>query len=189
MKKHIVGIVIFSFIVGVTAIIASFFVKMPTIPALDPVFESTDYIYRGDRDCKRKKKRRHRKSVDQSVSLKVTQALFDARSKRLDTQFAIERSSENTETVNVVLQFFVYDEFGVQHIANEFISLNPNFDMGDVAVSKNTSSFKWLNNLESRENLYVMARAINGSLHHNNSVDFDPSEATAVLLKPMTASK
>jgi hypothetical protein len=123
--------------------------------------------------------------VDQSASVKVAQAFFDVKTNRLETQFAIERADESTESVNVVLQFFVYDDFGVQHIADEFVSLNPNFDMGDVAVTNNTSSFKWLSNLQSRENLYVIAKATNSPRDQYDPVDFDPSEATAVLLKPM----
>ncbi len=189
MGKHIVGFIIFSVIVGVTAFITSFFVKMPPMPALDPVSENGLYAYQGDRHCKRKKRSPPPKAVDQIASVKVKQAFFDAKLRRLDTQFAIERADESTESVNVVLQFFVYDDFGVQHIANEFVSLNPNFDIGDVAVTNKSSSFKWLNNLQSRENLYVIAKATNDSRNRFDSVDFDPSEATAVLLKPMVVRR
>jgi hypothetical protein len=189
MSKHIIGFIIFSFIIGVTAFLASFFVIMPTLPTLDPVPKFGYIDYESGRHCKGKKRKPRPKAVDQSASVKVTQAFFDAKSKRLETQFAIERADESTETVNVALQFFVYDDFGVQHIADEFVSLEPNFDMGDIAVTNNSSSFRWLNNLQSRENLYVIAKATNNSRYLHNPVDFDPSEATAVLLKPAVAGR
>lgn len=189
MNKHIIGVIIFSFIVGTSAIVASFFVKIPPLPTVEPVAGFNDFVYRSEKNCKGKKRKHRPKSYDQSASVKVTQAVFDAKLKRLDTQLMIERSDESTESVDVVLQFFVSDDFGVQHIAEEYVTLNPNFDMGDVAVTKNNSSFKWLNNLQSMSNLYVIARATNGKRDVYNPVEFDSSTATAVLLKPAIAKK
>lgn len=189
MKRHIIGLIIFGFIISVTAVIASFFVKMPPIPVLEPVFESRDFVYSGGKHCPGKRKKPRPKESGILTSVKVTQAVFDVKKKQLDTQFLIERGDEAIETVNVALHFFVYDQFGVQHIADEFVTLNPNFDMGDVAISKNIASFKWLTNLESRENLYVISVVTDKPGNRLNPPEFNSSEATAVLLSPRIANK
>jgi hypothetical protein len=192
MNKHIVGLIIFSFIVGISAIIASFFVQMPQIPTLDQVRVSGEnpYIYRGHKSCGKKKRKPRPRDYSELASAKVSQAVFDLDKKQLDTEFTIERTNDSTETVNVALHFFVNDRYGVQSIATEFITLNPNFDIGDKAVTTKISSFKWLNNLESRENLYVMPEVVTNEYNYTNyPPTFDSSEATAVLLSPRTVDR
>lgn len=187
MNKHIIGLIIFSFIVGMSAIIASFFVPMPQMPKIDSVSvsESNDYVYRGSTSCKKKKRKPRPKDYSEMASAKVSQAVFDLNKKQLDTQFTIERADDSTETVKVALHFFVNDRFTVQHIKTEFVTLTPNFDMGDKAMTTKISSFRWLNNLESRENLYVIAEVVTDSYNHKNYAPvFDSYEATAVLLSP-----
>lgn len=187
MNKHIIGLIIFSFIVGMSAIIAALFVPMPQMPKLDSVkvSESNDYIYRGNTYCKKKKRKPRPKDYSELASAKVSQAVFDLNKKQLDTQFTIERGDDSTETVKVALHFFVNDRFGVQHIKTEFVTLTPNFDIGDKAITTKTSSFKWLNNLESRENLYVIAEVVTDSYNYKHYAPvFDSYEATAVLLSP-----
>ncbi len=187
MNKHIIGLIIFSFIVGMSAIIAGFFVPMPQMPKIDSVkvSEANDYVYRGSTSCKKKKRKPQPKDYNELASAKVSQAVFDLNKKQLDTQFTIERADDLTETVKVALHFFVNDRFGVQHIKTEFVTLTPNFDIGDKAMTIKTSSFRWLNNLESRENLYVIAEVVTDSYNYNNYAPvFDSYEATAVLLSP-----
>lgn len=187
MNKHIIGLIVFSFIVGMSAIIASFFVPMPQMPKIDSVrvSDSHEYLYRGSTSCKKKKRKPRPKDYSELAVAKVSQAVFDLNKKQLDTQFLIERANDSTETVNVALHFFVNDNFGVQHIATEFLTLTPNFDMGDKAMLSKVSSFNWLNNLESRENLYVMAEVVNSEVRYRKTPPkFDTYEATAVLVSP-----
>ena len=186
MNKHFIGLIIFSFIVGMSAIIASLFIQMPQMPKIEAVkvSESNDYVYRGNTHCKKKKRKPRPKNYSELASAKVSQAFFDLNKKQLDTQFMIERANDSTETVNVALHFFVNDRFGVQHIATEFVTLAPNFDIGDKAITTKISSFNWLNNLESRENLYVMPEVIkNSDTYKNYPPIFDSFEATAVLTR------
>ncbi len=189
MNKHILGFIVFSLIFGVFAIAASFFVTLPPMPALEPVSEVSEVVYRGKKHCDRKKRKRRPKVVSETVSVKVSQAVFDVAKKQLDTQFLVERADESSENLDVVLHFFVNDGFTVQHIADEFISLNPNFDIGDTSMTNNVSSFRWLNNLESRENLYVISEVRSYSRYGHDRYDFDPLEATPVLVKPRSANK
>lgn len=187
MNKHIIGLIVFSFIVGMSAVIASFFIPMPQMPKLDSVrvSESNDYIYRGSTSCKKKKRKPRPKNQSALADSKVSQAVFDFNKKQLDTELTIERADDATETVNIALHFFVNDQFGVQHIATEFVKVSPNFDIGDKAVVRKTSSFKWLNNLESHENLYVISEAVNNyDADYHQSPTFDAFEATAVLISP-----
>lgn len=192
MNKHIIGLIIFSFIVGMSAFIASFFVKMPQMPSIDPVnvSESRDYIYNGTTSCRKKKRKPRPKAENEMVFAKVSQAVFNLNKKQLDTQFMLERNDESVETVKVALHFFVNDKYGVQHISTEYVTLNPNFDLGDKAITTNASSFKWLNKLESRENLYVISEVVNSSTgNYNNPPAFDSYEATAVLVSPQSTVK
>ena len=185
MNKHIIGLIIFSFIVGMSAIIASFFIPMPQMPKIDSVSvsESNEYIYRGSTSCKKRKPRP--KDYSHLASAKVSQAVFDLNKKQLDTQFTIERADASTETVKVALHFFVNDRFTVQHIKTEFITLAPNFDIGDKAMTTKISSFRWLTHLESHENLYVMSEVVTDSDNYKKSAPvFDSFEASAVLLSP-----
>lgn len=186
MNKHIIGLIVFSFIVGMSAIVAGFFIRMPQIPEIAPVrvSESNDYIYRGNTYCKKNKRKPRPKNSDLAFA-KVSQSVFDLNKKQLDTEFIIERANDSTEDVNVALHFFVNDRFGVQHIATEFVTLTPNFDLGDKAMTSKISSFKWLSNLESRENLYVMAEVIDNNYSYEKLPPiFDTYEATAVLISP-----
>ncbi len=187
MNKHIIGLIIFSFIVGMSAIIASFFVPMPQMPKLDSVkvSEANDYIYRGTKSCKKKKRKPRIKNYDILASAKVSQAVFDIEKKRLNTEFTIERADDSTETVNIALHFFVNDGYAIQHIKTEYVTLTPNFDIGDKAITQNKSSFRWLNKLESRENLYVIPEVVKDNYSYSKQPPFfDASEATAVLLSP-----
>lgn len=186
MNKHFIGLIIFSFIIGISAIIASLFIQMPQMPEIQAVkvSESNDYVYRGNTYCQKKKKRHHPKQYNDLASVKVSQAFFDLDQKQLETQIMVERANDSTETVNIALHFFVNDRFGVQHIATEFVTLTPNFDIGDKAITTKISSYRWLNNLESRENLYVMPVVGNDYYNSNEfTAVFNSSEATAVLTK------
>lgn len=188
MNKHIIGLIVFSFIVGMSAIVAAFFVRMPPIPEVAPVkvSESNEYVYRGRTSCKKKKRKPRPKSSD-LASAKVSQAVFDLNKKYLNTEFIIERATDSTENINVALHFFVNDSFGAQHIATEFVTLTPNFDIGDKAMTSKLSSFNWLSNLESRENLYVMAEVVDTNYSYEKLPPvFDSYEATAVLVSPRT---
>ncbi len=184
MNKHIIGLIIFSFIVGMSAIIAGFFAPMPQMPKIDSVrvSEANDYIYRGGKSCRQKKRKPRLQNYDILASAKISQAVFNLNKRQLDTEFTVERGNDSTENVNVALHFFVNDGFAVQHIKTEYVTLTPNFDMGDNAITSKTTSFRWLNNLESRENLYVISEVVEKAYSYSNQPPFfDASEAAAVL--------
>lgn len=186
MNKHLFGLIIFSFIVGTSAVIAGMFVKLPPIPTLSPVSETENYeVYRGRKHCKHKKRKPRPKAETESATVQAVQAVYDLESKELKTQLMVERFDETSEKFNVALHFFVNDGFAVQHIATEFVSVRPNFDMGDTASAISTSTFRWLENLESRENLYVIAKITDYSPDRLSFPAFNAAEAQPVVAAPI----
>ena len=172
MTKHIVGLIIFTLIVGTSVVVASLFgaSHAPKTYNCDK-YNVKHKVYKKK---KRKKKRRHEKRHKRGhYAANMTQAIFDKGSNQLTT--SLDFKNESFEGV-VDFHFFVKDEFGTQYLKKETIKAS-----STQSVYEN--SFSWLNRLESRENLYVMPIAIYSNRNLDYQPRFDVSRATPVLLK------
>ncbi len=105
----------------------------------------------------------------------VKQATFNLASKQL--RWELDTSEVNTP---IALNFFIKGENGTRYVNSTFV---PMIAYRDGSVNA-TSSYEWLNNLDSYENLYVTAEPVSHGKrgYKNFSREFDASQATAVLV-------
>lgn len=163
MKKHVLGLTLFSFIVGATAFVYGiFFAVSPVVPvAVEmPVAVST---YPATSCWKMK-----RDSSD--VSLKVNQAVFNLQSKEFSWEIATPRKN-----AMIALHFFSKDGTGTRYINTETV----NAWMAQGGVLRFNNTYQWMRKLKSLENLYVTAEFETGSAQ---TPKFDAANATAVTL-------
>ena len=186
MRKHIVGFIIFNFIVGTSLIVAAFFYQKPKFESvvITPVTSET-YT----RSCWKGKSR----FINNTTSAKVTQAIFDSKTQELKTELFVQADDEKSlKTTEVALHFFVKDGNSTRYLATENLTnrngvMKDSFDMSDYKNMKATflvnSSYEWLDDLESRENLYVVPEIIqNAPLYDDYTPEFDELNATPVTL-------
>lgn len=172
MTKHIVGLIIFTLIVGTSAIIAGLFGYVTTSEKTSVQTYNEDY--RSYKKKRKKRCRKHRKPRPKEVSAMVSQAVFDETNKNLTTEIAFENFFESEGEID--LHFFVQDGFGIQYLKRETIKVSSYENVYE-------NSFGWLNRLESRENLYVVAK-FKPDVESDYSMEFfDGKNATPVLVK------
>jgi len=185
MKKHIIGLALFSLIVGTTAFIYAMFnvVRVEEVPA--PTYYQT---YSPTKSCWKMKRELRESKFD---SPKISQAVFNVKTKQLNWKLdapAIDAP--------VVLHFFVKDEKGARYIASEQ-KLSSGGRSGQVEMDKRaidsggrdgevkfTSSYLSLDKLSSYENLYVIAEFFPTAKIYNKNFQpkFDTERATPVLV-------
>ena len=168
MKKHIIGFTIFSIIVGTAAFIYAMFnivnVEEVFTPAYTPAYQG--------KSCWKMKQDLKESNVDSPV---VRQAVLDLKTKQLNWELAAPQTKSK-----IALHFFIKDENGTRYI-NSALAPESGFENG---VIKATSSYLWLDNLDSYKNLYVVAEFTSWSNYQNknNPPKFDSGRATSVLL-------
>ncbi|HUF04201.1 MAG TPA: hypothetical protein VMM38_08495 [Aridibacter sp.] len=146
MTKHIIGLIIFSFIVGTSAFVAGFFYGSP-----DTAVESVYERYSETRKKKKKRKKRcrpHRFHDHSTASATIKSAVYDTHTGRLKTTF--EFSEGTPEEFLLELQFFVLDEDGQQYIRTNTVR-------GSSWTLNYENSFDWILRFEQVEDLYVKA--------------------------------
>ncbi len=171
MTKHIVGLIIFTLIVGTSVVIAGLF-GYSSAPDTYTFTEHHDN-HRVFKKKKRKKRcrKKRRKHRTENIEAKISQAVFDKNTNQLTTNLVL---TDDVIYGDVDLHFFVKDEFGTQYLKKETISVSSN------GVYEN--SFAWLNRLESRENLYVIPKFKVSRRSWDYQPRFDVSKATPVTL-------
>lgn len=176
MTKNIAGFILFSFIVGVSGVIAFIFAEIPQ-PEKITVLNVPKYEHKTS--CKKKN---YNNREDSQASIKVVQAVFNERTQQLDTDLFIERERSSTASVSVVLHFFAKDVEGSRYLASEKVWLEPDFNIEDKATHAITSSYQWLNNLSSHDNLYVIADTTNRQASYKkHQPNFDENKAIAII--------
>lgn len=178
MTKHIAGFILFSFIVGVSGVLAFIFAEIPKVEvALEevyvPRYESKTRCY----------KRSYGNYDNTNASVKVVQAVFNERTKLLDTNLFIKREDSSIQSVIVTLHFFVKDLKGARYLASENYYLKPDFNNRDeVNQAMPSRSYQWLDDLTSQENLYVIADTTSSKTNYRkDQPDFDQKQATAII--------
>lgn len=174
MTKHIVGLILFTFIVGTAAIVSGLFGNTPISKKYTVVKINDKYrVYKKKKRKKRcRKKRRHHHSP--KLEATVTQALFDNSSNKFITnlKFKNDRYFER----DVDLHFFVKDRHGERYIKTETI-------VASSGKQQYVNSFKWMKNFGSRENLYVIPTAKTLKDGWTIPPSFNVDKATPVILK------
>lgn len=149
MTKHIIGLIIFSFIVGTSAFVAGYFYGSPDT-AVDSFYEH--YSEKRKKRKKRKKRCRPHRFHDRSAaSATVKSAVYDAQSGRLNTTF--EFSNGTPEEFLLELQFYVLDEFGKRYIKTETVK-------GSSWTHNYEDSYDWIDRFEQVDKLYVKASVL-----------------------------
>jgi hypothetical protein len=168
MKKHFWGFALFSFIVGISAIIYGMF----NVLAVEEVGQSYTATYSPTKSCWKMKRESSRTNFGSPM---VKQAVFNLKSKQL--RWELDTSEVNTP---VALNFFIKDEKGTRYVNSTFVPMSAYRDNSVRA----TSSYLWLDNLESYENLYVIAEPVLSGAYKNKNFqpNFDARRATAVLV-------
>lgn len=170
MKQHIFGFVLFTLIVGTAGLISAFFTELPSRDAVKVSEVPRTVEYKSS--CWKKVKSTEKAG---NVSARVVQATFDLKLKLLEADLLVERETSSVKSVSVSLHFFTKDENGTRFLATEKVWLEPAFDQSHSAVQSIITSYKWLDNLDSYENLYVAAETKMGT------PKFSESNAVPVL--------
>lgn len=184
MKKHLFGFALFSLIVGTAAFVYAIFnvVRVDEVPA--PSYYQT---YSPSTSCWKMKKDLRQSNFD---SPKVSQAVFNTRTEQVSLNLELPEIS-----APIVLHFFVKDAKGARYIASEQVlvagrgKLEGKMDMqadgayrfGEIKI---TGSYSSLDNLNSFENLYLIAESVSVSQTRNNNFqpEFDAAKAIPVLI-------
>jgi hypothetical protein len=173
-KQHIVGILIFTLIVGTSIVIASFFIKIPEQTSVT-VSDYDIFTFRSERKCRKKRKKRRPK---EEVSVKIDQAVFNVKTEKLSLAFSFQGKNNLEKTAKVALYFFVNDKNGTRHLATEYTEVYTDSSVKEI------NSYNWLRNLQSHENLYIIPQVIGDyddfSAYKPNFIE---SKATAIVLR------
>jgi hypothetical protein len=168
MIKHYFGFALFSFIVGTSAVIYA----MVNVVNVNEVTVPSYSTYSPGKSCW-KMKRESRESNISSPTIR--QAVINLKTKQL--KWELDTSQVNTP---IALNFFIKGENGTRYVSSTFLFM---IDYQDGSVDM-TSFCEWLKNLDSYENLYVIAESVPTSAYKNKNFQpiFDQSKATAVLV-------
>ena len=179
MFKHLVGFVIFSFIVGLSWFASGFFYEMPNADSVY-VYEPSVKVYE-KRNCNLRKYK-----ASESADIELKQAVFNIKTKRLDTSFEIKSIYADSKYVNLKLHFFAKDADGARYLATEDIMVSPETDNSGVTKWNESSSSLWLDNLNDYDNLYVIPDADEGYVYSesNNKIVplFEEGKAFPVII-------
>lgn len=178
MNQNVFGIILFSLIVGTAIFASEYFVTLPT-PL--PVYEKPFTVTNSGNSCG---KRVYQAAKYGKTDLKIKQAVFNLRTKQLDTSLEIQRFDSETQNTGVTFHFYVKDGITTRYLASDTVHLKPNFDQNNKAIQEITSSYFWLDNLKSHKNLYVIAEPSQNSFKTDaESIPrFNESGASSVLL-------
>lgn len=176
MKKHIFGAILFSLIVGISGVIALIFAEIPQpdkVAVLNvPTFESRSRCH----------KKKHWNKETGAASVNVVQAVFNERTKLLDTNLSIKQEDFSTRNVSVALHFFAEDAKGVRYLSSENYFFKPVFNrFGTAAQATPPRWYPWMDDLTGRENLYVIADSNFKAGDRNLQPEFIESKAVPII--------
>ena len=157
MKKHILGLAIFSLIVGSAVFVSAFVYKQV----------KREYVYEvSSRSCWKQSKQ---PNEIKSNSVKIVQAFFTTYPKL--SELEIEFSTPISQPVEIQL----YKNSTSAALLTKTVTLLPNVD------NKSTIKlyYKRIDDLRGLDNMYVTVRRLDDSMAEN---DFNKSDAVAVLL-------
>lgn len=177
MKQHITGFILFNLIVGASVVVAALFYSVPNADSVRAPEAPTNYV---KTTCWRSRKMRK----NEDLNAKVVQAVFNENTNQLDMNLSLNSRDTASGFVSVEFDFFVKDGNQTRYLASETLHyLKPEFNLDGKATQSIISSYQWLDDLKSHENLYVVPRTGSNAENENNSAPrFDESNATSVIV-------
>ena len=175
MKKHVLGLALFSFIVSASAIVYALFSVPETAPVSEVITVSVPR-YSVNRSCRMKSK------SDNAASIGIRQAVLNLQTKQFNWELATPEIDEP-----IALHFFSNDDKGARYITTEQI----NNKFSHNGILKFSDSYGWLNKRKSYENLYVIAQFDSEAVNYSENYQvygnkfqpkFDAAKATAVTV-------
>ncbi len=177
MTKHIAGIILFTFIVGTSAVVAGLFFETPHRYRSF----SAKHNYSGYKRKKRRKRRcrKHRKPKAYS-NVRLNQAVFEMRTGELRTSvsFGDALYSEEGETPTFYYHFYTLNEMGSNYLGSERIGQGAQFVTGMRDRFVRTSHLGWLSDRIADGEVYIIVRNV-----PDQPFGFDVSKATPILIK------
>ncbi len=182
MIKHIVGFLLFSFIVATSSVISGMLYGTAERSVIEEREVQSRWYSEGKRKKKKRKCRRHRHPHDygsefgfsdpvpENAGVKITEfsvAYFPS-SNSLETRFEFDRDPDPASLVD--LHFFVKDENGVRYLKTESIQAT-NSRIEEV------HKFEWLETFQQKRNLYVIAKLRSDSDSFTSPPLFEESNA------------
>ena len=176
MTKHIVGLILFSLIVGVSAFVAGLFAASTS----DTTFTALERFENYAVDRKKRKKRRcgrhrhpHFRSYKfDSPSVTLLSAELDPGSEQFST---VASFGDVPEEFNLDLHFYVKDDYGVRFIRTETLDASS-------WTSNYEDTFGWLSRFPERENIFVIPEVRTLDDDFTNAPGFDVDKATQVKI-------
>ena len=176
MNKHIFGFILFSLIVGTSAVIYGFLASPAVV---EPVFVFENQPQKR-KSCR---KQMYSRVESKEVSAKVVQAVLNSNTNQLEMDLFLERENNSIENAAVRLHFFSKEGARTRYLATEKVVLTPEFNFDNKATQSITSSYEWLDNLRSRSNLYVVPQTIaDGENYRSVTPRFDEEKAMPITL-------
>jgi len=176
MTKHIVGLVLFTFIVGTSAGIAGLFGE-PSKQGNSFSLRENFRVFKRKRKKRRCRKRRRPRFLKRRlVSTGITKAVFDEESGLLLTKHSLRRSSNSKERKTLVYHFYVKDEFGTHYARSKRIS-------GAFSSSITVNGIEWLVNRRPKNDLYIMSEYVPNGRSWKKPLEFDGSKAVLIRVK------
>ena len=167
MKKHILGLALFSFIVSAAAIVYAVLNFNEIIPVSE-INSTPQYIPSERTRCKMKRQ-------SKTNSIEITQAVYNARTKHSNLELAVSR-----DVRAIALHFFSKNNNDSQYIKT--VQLEGGGDYRNVSID--FEAFDWLNKRASRGNFFVIAESTNEYLYidSENQPKFDSQKAVAITV-------
>lgn len=177
MNKHTFGFLLFSFIVGTSAIIYGFF--FAPSPLVHPV-----YVFENQPEPRKScRKERFKQIEGGDVRAKVLQAVLNQNTNQLDMNFSLDSKNNLMNEISVRLDFFVKDGKKTRFLASENVTLDHDFNVDYESTSTVNLSIDWLKDLKSVENLYVVPQTQRNFEKYNETTPrFDKANATPVTV-------
>lgn len=181
MNKNSFGVLLFGLIVGASVLISEFFV---TLPMPLPVYEGPSGFDDKYSCTHQNREDFAKRGTATEFSINVSRGFYDQKKSELGLEFTIKSQNPEDRILSIAVHFFTVNGRTTEYLATETILVEPEFDNKGLADQEISSSFKWLNDLERHDDLYIIVEPGNRfRMSKNREPAFELSKATPVLVE------
>jgi hypothetical protein len=166
MTRHIAGIVLFSFIIGISGFV------LGAADSLTPESVTVRKTFKVFKKRKKRKRRHRHPRYWRKSKVSVIQAVHSKKSGLLNVSMVAFRDCGYGE---IQLHFFAKDRNGARYLQTQTIP----FEGGNLKYS---IEIDWLNRMDRDQNVYVMAEYVRRPSGFTIYPRFDDVNATPVLM-------